>query len=167
MKVIVSSAGSEIESPVSPVFGRAPYYLLVDTEDMSSQSYSNPATAQSSGAGVEASQFVLEKKPDAVISSNIGPNAYRVLQAAEIPCFNVEEGTVKEAVEAYRKDELSLLGQANARSHSGMGGGAPSRNPGRNPSDTGEDLQQLAEKLRDLRGQVAEILEQLNRISEV
>lgn len=166
MKVLVSSTGSEIESPVSPVFGRAPYYLLVDTEDMSSQSYINPATAQSSGAGVEASQFVLEKEPDVVISSNIGPNAYRVLQAAEVPCFNVEGGSVKEAVEAFSREELSLLGQANASSHSGMGGGAPSRKPRNNPSGDQDELQLLAERLRDLRGQVAEILDQLNRISE-
>ncbi|MBD3277988.1 MAG: dinitrogenase iron-molybdenum cofactor biosynthesis protein [Candidatus Aegiribacteria sp.] len=166
MKVIVSSAGSEIDSQVSPVFGRAPYYLLVDTGDMSAESYSNPATAQSSGAGVEASQFVLEKEPDAVISSNIGPNAYRVLQAAKIPCFNVEKGSVKEAVEAYTRDDLPLLGQANARSHSGMAGGTPSRNTGKGAYRNGEELQQLANRLRDLRGQVAEILEQLNRISE-
>lgn len=166
MKVILSSAGKEIESEISPVFGRAPYYLLVDTEDMSVQSYSNPATAQSSGAGVAASQFVLEKEPDAVISSNIGPNAYQVLKAAEVPCFNAAEGSVKAAVEAYKNEDLPILGQANARSHRGIGGGAPSLNRESGQSGVEDELRQLAERLRDLREQVAEVISQLDRISE-
>ena len=43
MKVIVSSTGSDVDSVISPVFGRAKFYLLVNTEDFSFESFENPA----------------------------------------------------------------------------------------------------------------------------
>ena len=63
MKVIISSSGESIDSSISPVFGRTEYYLLVNTEDLTHESFVNPASSQSSGAGIQAAQFVLKKDP--------------------------------------------------------------------------------------------------------
>ena len=162
MKVIVSSTGSDINSVISPVFGRAKYYLLVDTEDLSHESFENPAINQSGGAGIQAAQFVLKKNPESVISSNIGPNAYEVLAAGSVSCYIATGGTVKENVETFKRGELSMMGTANATSHSGIAGNAAaSSNKAGNETD---ELEILSGRLRDLRGQVAEILQQLDRI---
>ncbi len=164
MKVIVSSTGSSIDSSISPVFGRAEYYLLVDTGDFTIESYENPAVNQSSGAGIQAAQFVLKKNPGSVISSNIGPNAYEVLSAGSVPCFTATGGTVKETVEAFNREELPMMGAATAGSHSGMARNT-SVNSG-NAAGQEDELQILAARLRDLRGQIAEILEKLDKIRE-
>ena len=161
MKVIVSSTGKSVDDAISTVFGRTEFYLLVDTEDFTSESFKNPAADQSSGAGIQAAQFVLKKNPGSVISSSIGPNAYEVLGAGSIPCYTATAGTVRETVEAFNRGELPLMGSANADSHSGMARNAA------DPSDsTANELEMLTARLRDLRGQVAEILQQLDKIKE-
>ncbi|MCD4702073.1 MAG: NifB/NifX family molybdenum-iron cluster-binding protein [Candidatus Aegiribacteria sp.] len=164
MKVIVSSTGGSIDSSISTVFGRAEYYVLVDAEDFAHESFENPAVNQSSGAGIQAAQFVLKKNPGSVISSNIGPNAYEVLSAGSILCYTATGGTVREAVEAFNRGDLPMMGGANADSHSGMArnAGAPSKNS----ADEKDDLETLTARLRELRGQVAEILQKLDDIRE-
>lgn len=164
MKVIVSSTGKDIDSEISPVFGRAKYYLLVNTDDFSFESSENPAISQSGGAGIQAAQFVLKQNPEAVISSSIGPNAYEVLTAASMPCYTAVGGTVKETLESFNRGELKSMGTANADSHAGIAGSSASHSS----EDTVEedDLEVLSARLRELRGQVAEILEQLNKILE-
>jgi len=162
MKVIVSSTGKSVDDPISTVFGRTEFYLLVDTGDFTHESFDNPAANQSSGAGIQAAQFVLKKNPESVISQSIGPNAYEVLTAGSIPCFTASGGTARETVEAFNRGELPMMGAANANSHSGMAGNAS----GHSASAAGEEseLEVLSERLRDLRGQIAEILQQLDRI---
>ncbi|NOQ21165.1 MAG: dinitrogenase iron-molybdenum cofactor biosynthesis protein [Candidatus Aegiribacteria sp.] len=162
MKVIVSSTGKSVDDAISTVFGRTEFYLLVDTKDFSSESFDNPALNQSSGAGIQAAQFVLKKNPGSVISSSIGPNAYEVLSAGSVPCYTATGGTVRETVEAFNRGELPMMGTANADSHSGMAGNASG--PSENIGDKENELEILSARLRDLRGQIAEILQQLDRI---
>ena len=162
MKVIVSSTGKSVDDTISTVFGRTEFYLLVDTEDFTCESFDNPALNQSSGAGIQASQFVLKKKPGAVISSSIGPNAYEVLSAGSVPCYTATGGTVRENVEAFNQGELPMMGSANADSHSGMARNAAGSSD--NAGDKENELEMLSARLRDLRGQIAEILQQLDRI---
>jgi len=165
MKVIVSSLGKDLDSKISPVFGRAQWFILVDTDDMSYEPFENPSTSQSSGAGIMAAQFVLKKDPAAVLSANIGPNAFEVLQAGSVSCYIAENGTVKESVEAFTNGKLDKMGSATAKNHSGIAGNSEGSSKG--ISENADELLMLTEKLRDLRVQVADILEQLDRISEV
>jgi predicted Fe-Mo cluster-binding NifX family protein len=164
MKVIVSSQGKDLDSKISPVFGRAQWFILVDTDDMSHESYENPSTSQSSGAGIMAAQFVLKKGPASVLSANVGPNAFEVLQTGSVSCYIAKSGTVKETVEAFMNKELEKMGSATAKNHSGMPGN--SEVGSEEISENVDELEMLTEKLRDLRTQVADILEQLDRISE-
>jgi len=162
MRLIVSSQGPDMDSQVSPVFGRAPYYVLVDTEDMSSSGFENPALTQDSGAGIQAAQFVLKKDPQVILSANIGPKAFQVLSAASLPCYGISGGTVRDSVEAFGEDKLQQMGGASAASHSGLKNLAATKKT----TNSEADLQDIAEKLRDLRGEVAEILKQLDSLTE-
>ncbi len=164
MNVIVSSQGKDLDSKISPVFGRAPWFILVDTDDMSYETFENPSISQSSGAGIMAAQIVLKKDLASDLSANDGPNAIQVLQAGSVSCYIAKNGTVKENVEAFINKKLEKMGSATAKNHSGMAG-----NPeviSEEISGNVEELEILTEKLRDLRAQVADILEQLDRISE-
>lgn len=164
MKVIVSSLGKDLDSKISPVFGRAQWFISIDTDDMSYEAFENPSLSQSSGAGIMAAQFVLKKGPASVLSANVGPNAFEVLQAGSVSCFIAENGTVREAVDAFKNDKLKKMGSATADSHAGIAGNSEGSSEGN--SGNADELLMLTEKLRDLRAQVADILEQLDSISE-
>lgn len=164
MKVIVSSQGKDLNSKVSPVFGRAQWFILVNTDDMSHESFENPAASQSSGAGVMAAQFVLKKDSGSVLSPNVGPNAFEVLEAGSVSCYISENGTVRDAVDDFNDGKLKIMESATANEHSGMSGNSGDRSG--KAAGNADELLMLTEKLRDLRAQVADILEQLDGISE-
>ena len=49
MRIVVSAQGDTLESPTSPVFGRCPTYVFVDTETVSFEAAPNPAMNQGGG----------------------------------------------------------------------------------------------------------------------
>lgn len=107
MKVVVSATGDSLDAAVSPVFGRCPFYLFVDTKSMEWSAVANPAMSASGGAGIQAAQFVVAQGAQAVLTGNVGPNAVEVLEAAGVGVFPVAQGSVREAVEAFRADSLT------------------------------------------------------------
>jgi len=123
MKIVVTASGRTLDAPMSPVFGRCPVYLFVDPETMSFEAVENPAMNAAGGAGIQAAQFVVERGAQAVVTGNIGPNAFDVLATAEVPAYLFPGGTVREAVNAYRNGDVTRSGTASAPAHAGMGMG--------------------------------------------
>ena len=122
MKICISSTGKNLDAVVDQRFGRCQYFLIFDTETMKVKNISNEATLSSGGAGIQAAQIVAKEDIGSVITGNIGPNAFQILQAAGIKVYTGAEGTVKEAIENYNKGKLKETGSANVDSHSGIGG---------------------------------------------
>lgn len=194
MRIVVSAQGDTLDSPTSPVFGRCPIYIFVDSESMQFEAMANPAMEQGSGAGIQAAQFVVERGAQAVLTGNLGPNAFDVLGAAGIPSYLVPEGTVRQAVEAFRAGRVQPMGGASVAVHTGMGGGAFSaagfgagrgmgRGMGRGRGMRGgfqpaapaqpateeprkSELAELQETLRRLRQQVAETMERIDQLEK-
>jgi predicted Fe-Mo cluster-binding NifX family protein len=119
MKVVVSAMQEGLDAEASPVFGRCPVYVFVDTETMEFESAPNPAMSAPGGAGIQAAQFAVSKSVTAVLTGNVGPNAFNVLQAAGVTMYPVSGGSVREAVEALKSGSLQPVSGAT----SGMGGG--------------------------------------------
>lgn len=122
MQVAVSSTGQDLSDPVSPIFGRCPYYLVVDSETLAFEALPNPAVSAAGGAGVQAAQLVVEQDVEVILTGNVGPNAFRVLQAAGVKVYRVADGTVRETVEAFRSGELMPLSEATNSGHFGTRG---------------------------------------------
>jgi len=122
MKICISSTGKNLDAIVDQRFGRCQYFLVVDTETMNVKTISNEATLSSGGAGIQAAQIVTKEDIGSVITGNIGPNAFQILQAAGIKVYTGAEGTIKEAIEKLKKGKLKETGSANVESHSGIGG---------------------------------------------
>jgi len=123
MKIAVTANGADLDAPASPVFGRCPMVILVDTETMQYEAVANPAVSAGGGAGVQAAQFVVERGAQAVVTGNVGPNAFGVFQAAGTPVYLFKGGTVQQAVEAYKGGRLSPASGASVSAHAGMGRG--------------------------------------------
>ena len=122
MKIGVSSTGKDLDAQVDPRFGRCSYFIVVDTGTMSYESISNESAMASGGAGIQAAQTVAKAGVQAIITGNVGPNAFQTLSAAGIKVFTGAFGSVKEAVEKYKKGELKETEDASVGSHFGMGG---------------------------------------------
>ena len=123
MKIVVTANGSDLDGPASAVFGRCPTYVFADTETMQFEAVENPAMGAPGGAGIQAAQFVAERDAQAVVTGNVGPNSFSVLQAANVPVYLFAGGTVRQAVEAYKAGQLPTAGSASAPAHAGMGMG--------------------------------------------
>jgi predicted Fe-Mo cluster-binding NifX family protein len=123
MRIVITANGADLDAPTSPVFGRCPAYVFVDTESMQFEAVENPALGAASGAGIQAAQFVIERGAQAVVTGNVGPNAFNVFQSAGMPIYLFGGGTVREAAEAFRVGELQSIADANVQAGMGMGGG--------------------------------------------
>ena len=122
MKVAISSTGKDLNAPLDPRFGRCPYFVIVETEDMTFEVLTNDAGAQGGGAGIQAAGQVASKKVDAVITGNCGPNAVQTLNAAGIQLYSGQAGTIREVVERFKRGGLNPTTDANAPLHAGTGG---------------------------------------------
>jgi len=123
MKIAISSSGKTLDSPLDSRFGRCAYFLVIDPADMRYEVFDNQSAAQSSGAGIQAAQFLADKNVAAVITGHVGPNALQTLSAAGIEIFAEQQGTIKEVVERYKNDGLNPTAQSTVGRHFGMGGG--------------------------------------------
>ena len=111
-----------MNSKVDPRFGRCPYFIIVDTQTLEFEAIRNPNIESMGGAGIQSAQLVASKRVKAVLTGNVGPNAFQTLQAAGIEVFTGASGIVKEAIEKYKKGEFKAASDPSVGSKSGMPG---------------------------------------------
>lgn len=118
MRIVVTSQGAELDSPVDPRFGRARYFLLVDTETLQATAHDNTQNLNApQGAGIQAAQAVHKLGAEAVVTGHVGPKAFATLGAAGIAVHLGASGTAKEAVEQFQQGRLQRAEKANVAGH--------------------------------------------------
>jgi predicted Fe-Mo cluster-binding NifX family protein len=118
--VVISARGETLDAAVDSRFGRAAFFLAVDVESGTARAYSNqPNLEAAQGAGIQAAETVARLGPEAVVTGNVGPKAFRVLQAAGIKMYLCGETTVAEAVRQFKAGELTEASAANVAGHWG------------------------------------------------
>ena len=120
MKIAISSTGPDLESEVDPRFGRCQYFLIVDLEDMSFEAVPNGNVAQGSGVGIQSAKVVADKGAKAVLTGNVGPNAYQTLSAAGLKVITGVSGMVRKAAQQYKNGQLQPAEKSNVQNHSGL-----------------------------------------------
>jgi len=122
LKVAVSAATGSLDAQTDPRFGRSQYFLIIDPETMKFEAIPNTAAGAMGGAGIQAAQTIASKSVEALITGNVGPNAFQALSTAGMKIVTGVSGTVKEVVERYKRGELK--GETSAptvRGHFGLG----------------------------------------------
>lgn len=118
MIIVVSASGQTLDAQVDPRFGRAAFFVAVDSETGAFQAHNNSQNLNAAqGAGIQAAETVARIGAEVVITGNCGPKAFRTLSAAGIKVFTGAQGTVAEAVEAYKSSALAPADQPNVEGH--------------------------------------------------
>ncbi|MEW6685940.1 MAG: NifB/NifX family molybdenum-iron cluster-binding protein [Candidatus Edwardsbacteria bacterium] len=120
MKVAVTSQGDSLDAPIDLRFGRCLYFIIVDLEARKIEAIPNPASGATGGAGPQAAQIIADKGVEVVITGNVGPNAFQTLKAANIKVYQVDSGTVKEALEEYKSGKLKESANSSVPGHFGL-----------------------------------------------
>jgi predicted Fe-Mo cluster-binding NifX family protein len=123
MKVAVSAMGNDINAQIDPRFGRCQYFIIVDSDTMEFEAIENPNISAMGGAGIQSGQMMAEKGVQAILTGNVGPNAFQTLSAAGIQVITGVTGIVKDAIQRFKSGQLQSVSGATVPTHFGIGGG--------------------------------------------
>jgi predicted Fe-Mo cluster-binding NifX family protein len=111
MKICITAQGPTLDSPSEERFGRAPYFIILDSESGSFEALPNPYAGGAGGVGPKAAQLLITHKVKALVSGQVGGNARDVLVAAGIAMYTYRGGkTVKDAWDQFNGKTLEQSG---------------------------------------------------------
>lgn len=117
MKLAIPVDTQNLESGVCPSFGRAPYFLLLDTTTKAHLFLENEAAASQGGAGIKAAQSLVDQDVTVVLTPRCGGNAGEVLGKAEVSIYKTIPGTAQHNIEAFLAKQLSPLSEFHPGFH--------------------------------------------------
>ena len=98
---------------VDELFGRCPYFLIVQMKDkkiMDVDSIQNSSSKKAGGAGISAAQCIAEENVDAVITGSVGPRAEDVLRQFDIESYH-GAGCIKDVLQEFIKGNLKKINE--------------------------------------------------------
>jgi len=114
MKIAITATGKDMASNVDPRFGRAKHFIVVDTDTNEATAHDNTQNLNAAqGAGIQSAEAVAHLAVGAVITGNVGPKAFRTLNAAGIKVYLCGQMSVAEAVGKFKAGELKEVSAAN------------------------------------------------------
>ena len=118
MKVVITADGKDLSSRLDSRFGRAKWLILVDRDTGGFEAEDNSVNFNAvSGAGIQTAQNVAGLEAEALITGNVGPNAFKTLNAAGVKVFLSEAQTVQEALDLFKEGKLQEVTEPNVQSH--------------------------------------------------
>lgn len=122
MKLCITAAGNDLHAATDAAFGRAPWFVLIDTESEAIQAIENSSAQATQGAGIAAAQSMSEHGVDAVLTGRLGPKAKTALEASGIGMYEgLGKSTIAEALEQFRAGQYA--DSANKSPDAGQGQG--------------------------------------------
>ncbi|MGI6548432.1 MAG: NifB/NifX family molybdenum-iron cluster-binding protein [Syntrophomonadales bacterium] len=117
MKIAVPVEENSMESNICQSFGRAPYFLIYDTESKENVFLDNTAVASQGGAGIKAAQTIVDSQAKALLTPRCGENAAAVITAANIKIYKTVSDSIKANIEAFTDGKLPVLDEIHAGFH--------------------------------------------------
>ncbi len=117
MKIAVPVDENQVDTNVCISFGRAPYFLIHDTETKESKFIKNEAAMSAGGAGIKAAQTLVDSGIEILLTPRCGENAADVLLSAGVKLYKTEDGSAQENLVAFSEGKLALLEEVHAGFH--------------------------------------------------
>lgn len=113
MKIGLPSNGETLAHPFAPNFGRCSFFVIYDSDTKQIENvYLNAAQGAAGGAGIQASQSLVDNQVEVVIAPQMGPNAWNVLQSTGIKVYTGIGGTLQQNIDAFLTGQLSEMSEA-------------------------------------------------------
>lgn len=118
MKIAVTSQGQDTSSLLDPRFGRAKWFMIFDDQNSQWKAQDNSLNLNATqGAGIQAAQNIASTGAQVLITGNVGPNAFKALNAARIQVFLASSCNIEEALRQYKEGKLPQVDKANVEGH--------------------------------------------------
>jgi predicted Fe-Mo cluster-binding NifX family protein len=118
VKIAVTAMSNDPNGQIDPRFGRAKFFLIFDEDGTLLETYDNSANLNAmGGAGIQAGKVLSDRKVDILLTGHCGPNAFKVLNAAGVKVGVNQDGSVPEALERLRKNEVKPVDGPNVEGH--------------------------------------------------
>lgn len=117
MKIAIPVNENKSETSVCVSFGRAPYFMLHDAEEKTTEYIANTAAEAQGGAGLKAAQLIVDSGADILLTIRCGQNAAEVLNAARIKIYKADELGAVENLAAFLEGKLTPMTQFHAGFH--------------------------------------------------
>jgi predicted Fe-Mo cluster-binding NifX family protein len=158
MRICVAAEGDSLDALVAPRFGKSKYFIAVDSESSDFKAIPNPSFYAVGAAGIQASHLVVKKGVEMLLTGNIGPIAFQILEEAGIEIIvATADISIREAIEKFKKGEWSPIKAPTVVAHFDISPGhAQGADAGQDVTKK-QDLQILAEEAKYLKQRLDEI----------
>jgi len=120
VKIAFTTSGETLDAPIDSRFGRAPKFLIYDTETDTSEVVDNSRNLNAAqGAGIQSAEVVSRLGADCLVTGHCGPKAFSALTAAGIRIYTTDAATMREALARLQAGNLSGAGSADVEGHWG------------------------------------------------
>ena len=117
MKIAISANGETNESILDARFGRCEYFQIHDTEKKEVQILENLGKCASGGAGIVAANKLIDEDVDVIITGNLGPNAFKLIDVAHVKSYKCEDISITSVLEKYNNNELEEISFSGPAHH--------------------------------------------------
>ncbi|BCZ44446.1 diguanylate cyclase [Clostridium gelidum] len=117
MKIAISANGENNESVLDVRFGRCEYFQIHDTEKKEVKILENLGKCANGGAGIVAANQLIDENINVIITGNLGPNAFELMEKAEIKAYKCENISITSVLEKYNNNELEEINISGPAHH--------------------------------------------------
>ncbi|MGQ9662560.1 MAG: NifB/NifX family molybdenum-iron cluster-binding protein [Kiritimatiellia bacterium] len=118
MKIAITATDKNMASSVDLRFGRAKYFIVVDTDTNEWSAHDNTQNLNAAqGAGIQAAEKVAQIGVQVWSPAMLGPKTYRVVNVAGTKVYLCDQITVAEATTRLKAGELKQATGANVEGH--------------------------------------------------
>lgn len=102
MKVAIASTGKDENSNVSPIAGRAPYFLIYKDKKLE-KTIKNPFAVGGGGAGFGVAKIMENEKIDLIIAGHFGEKIVQALEERNIKKQELTETNIKKTIKNLKE----------------------------------------------------------------
>ena len=104
--IAIATVGDSLNSEISAIAGRSPYYLIFDKNGIFQKSIENPALSSGGSASPIVIDLLIQESCNAVIAGNFGDKMLNQLKWNKIEYYE-RDGIANEVLQAFLKKEQS------------------------------------------------------------